>query len=237
MGFLLMMYNVIQLIGGVMIVLIGSHKGGVGKSTILINLLMFLKLKTTQRIAVLECDEQHSVKMWLDERREKGMVPDVDYFECYTHIPDTAHRLANKHDLVMMDAPGSKSPEFRKCLAVADLFISLIDPTSQVEINTLGELVVDVRQAQTAINPKLKAMIVMNRCPTHPGDQDASTFRKMMNDDPDWLPVARQRLFTRTSYKRAYNEGMAVHEYNDKSGNKARAEIELLATELKLYSV
>lgn len=220
-----------------MIVLIGSHKGGVGKSTVLINLLMCLKLKTGKRIAVLECDEQRSVKMWLDERRERGIAPDVDYFECYTHIPDTVRRLASKYDLLLLDAPGSKSPEFRKCLAVADKFISLVDPTAQIEINTLGELVVDVRQAQAAINPGLEALIVMNRCPTHPGDQDASTFRKMMNDDPDWLPVARQRLFSRTAYKRAYNDGVSVHEYSDKSGNKARAEIELLATELDLYSV
>ncbi|CDG47707.1 hypothetical protein [Serratia symbiotica] len=110
---------------------------------------------------MMECDEQRSVKMWLDERSERGITPDVDYFECYTNIPDTVRRLASKYDL-LLDAPGSRSPEFRKCLAVADKFISLVDPTAQIEINMLGELVVDVRQAQAAINPSLEALIVMN---------------------------------------------------------------------------
>ncbi len=54
-----------------MIILVGSHKGGVGKSTIYIHILMCLILKSGKRVAALECDDQHSVKDWLDERRSQ----------------------------------------------------------------------------------------------------------------------------------------------------------------------
>jgi len=133
----------------VMIILIGSHKGGVGKSTQFINVLMCLLLKG-KKVVLLECDDQRSIKMWIDERRKKN-------------------------NIVLIDAPGRKSPEFRKCLSVADLFISLVDPTAQIEVNTLGEMVVDVKWVQSSINLGLKAFIVMNRCPTDPRDRDAST--------------------------------------------------------------
>lgn len=218
-----------------MIVLLGSHKGGVGKSTMFIHILMCLILMSGRKVAALECDDQHSVKDWLDERRENGTLPDVDYFECYTNIGDMARRLDKKYDIVLMDAPGRKSSEFRKCLAVADLFISWVDPSSKIEINTLGEMVVDVRQVQAAFNPSLKSVLVMNRCDTHPSDQDATNFRKAIEaEQDDWLPVARQRVYMRKPYKRAYNEALSVHEYKDRNSNQARAEIELLLKEVGL---
>ena len=220
-----------------MIILVGSHKGGVGKSTVYIHMLMCLILKSGKRIAALECDDQHSVKDWLDERRAQGTVPDVDYYECYHDIPAMARKLDKKYDVVLLDAPGRRSPEFSKCLAVADLFISLLDPSSQIEINTLGLMVADVRQYQASVNKGLKAVLVMNRCDTHPADEDASNFRRDIEaDQENWLPVARQRLYLRKAYKRAYNEGLSVHEYNDRRSNPARAEIELLLRELKLLA-
>lgn len=220
-----------------MIILVGSHKGGVGKSTIYIHILMCLIMKSGKRVAALECDDQHSVKDWLDERRSQGTVPDVDYYECYHDIPAMARKLDRKYDFVLLDAPGRRSPEFSKCLAVADLFISLLDPSSQIEINTLGLVVADVRQYQASVNKGLKAVLVMNRCDTHPADEDASNFRRDIEaDQENWLPVARQRLYQRKPYKRAYNEGLSVHEYNDRRGNLARGEIELLLRELELLA-
>lgn len=219
-----------------MIILVGSHKGGVGKSTIYIHILMCLILKSGKSVAALECDDQHSIKDWLEERQSMNLSP-VDYYECYHDIPAMARRLSKKYDYVLMDSPGRRSPEFSKCLAVADLFISLLDPSSQIEINTLGLMVADVHQYQASVNKKLQSVLVMNRCDTHPSDQDAKNFRKDIEaDQSNWLPVAKQRLYQRKAYKRAYNEGLSVHEYNDRNGNYARGEIELLLIELGILS-
>lgn len=221
-----------------MIILVGSHKGGVGKSTIYIHLLMCLIIKSGQRIAALECDDQHSIKDWIDDRRASGITPDVDYYECYHDIPAMARKLDKKYDIVLLDAPGRRSPEFSKCLSVADLFLSLVDPSSQIEINTLGRMVADVRQYQASVNKQLKAVLVMNKCDTHPADQDATNFRRDIEaDQENWLPVARQRIYQRKPYKRAYNLGLSVHEYNDRGVNTARGEIELLLKELNLLAV
>ncbi|ECC9721900.1 peptidyl-arginine deiminase [Salmonella enterica subsp. diarizonae] len=220
-----------------MIILVGSHKGGVGKSTVYIHILMCLILRSGKRVAALECDDQHSVKDWLDDRRAQGIQPDVDYYECYHDIPAMSRKLDKKYDIVLLDAPGRRSPEFSKCLSVADLFISLVDPSSQIEINTLGLMVADVFQYQASVNKGLKAVLVMNKCDTHPSDIDASSFRKDIEADQDnWIPVARQRLYQRKAYKRAYNEGVSVHEFNDRRGNQARGEIELLLRELELLA-
>jgi chromosome partitioning protein len=215
------------------IIVFGSHKGGVGKSTMLVSILAYL-LRAGKKCAVLECDDQNSIKDWLAERRDQGITPDVDYFECYTDIPERARKLAGRFDFVLLDTPGKKSAEFRKALTCADTLLSFIEPGAQVEINTLSQMVNDVKTAQSALNATMQPWIVLNRCSTDPRDQDASELRQLLNDDPDWLPVTRQRLYSRKSYKQAYNAGQGVHEYQDKSGNKGRGEIECLLNEIGL---
>ncbi|KLP39481.1 ParA family protein [Enterobacter ludwigii] len=213
------------------IIAFGSHKGGVGKSTELLSILIYLVL-SGRKCCVLESDDQHSISDALSSRRENGFTPDIDYYECYTDIPERARKLAEVYDFVLLDTPGKKSAEFRKALACADILLTFIEPGSDIEINTLGHMVHDVKTAQASINPDMKAWIVLNKCQTDPRDNEASELRKMLNADPDWLPVPRQRIFYRKAHKKAYNAGQGVHEYNDKQGNKARGEIELLLKEV-----
>lgn len=213
------------------IIVFGSHKGGVGKSTMLVSILIYL-MRSGKKCAVLECDDQRSIHDWLSERRERGISPDIDYYESYTDIPERARKLATKFDYVLLDTPGKKSAEFRKALTCADTLLTFVEPGAQVEINTLSQMVNDVKTAQASLNPSMKPWIVLNCCSTDPRDQDATELRQMLNDDPDWLPVPRQRLYSRKLYKQAYNSGQGVHEYNDKNGNKSRGEIELLLKEI-----
>ncbi|MCU6401184.1 ParA family protein [Enterobacter quasiroggenkampii] len=209
----------------------GSHKGGVGKSTLLWSIVTYLT-KAGYRCCVLECDDQHSIADAISSRQENGHLPEISYYECYTDIQERARKLADKYDFVLLDTPGKKSAEFRKALVCADYLLTFIEPGSNIEINTLGQMVHDVKTAQAGLNPGLKAWIVLNKCPTDPRDTEASELRKLLNDDPDWLPVPRQRIYYRKAHKQAYNAGLGVHEYNDKQGNKARGELELLLSEI-----
>lgn len=213
------------------IIAVGSHKGGVGKSTVLLSMLINLILKG-HRCCVLECDDQHSIADAIATRTESGVTPNIEYHECYTDIPERARKLATTNDYVFLDTPGKKSAEFRKALACADILLTFIEPGADIEINTLGQMVHDVKTAQAGLNAEMKAWIVLNKCPTDPRDTEAAELRQLLNADTDWLPVPRQRIYFRKAHKKAYNAGMGVHEYNDKQGNKARGEIELLLKEV-----
>lgn len=226
------MCNITHYYGGHMgkIIAVGSHKGGVGKSSLLLSILTFLMMRG-KKCCILECDDQRTIFDWLSDRKDNADLTPVEYHECYTDIPERARKLAAKHDFVLMDTPGRKSAEFRKALAVADILLTFVEPGAQVEINTLARMVNDVKTAQSGLNTNLQAWIVLNKCTTDPRDKEATELRKMLNDDPDWLPVPRQRIYYRKAHKHAYNCGMGIHEYNDKQGNKARGELELLLKE------
>ncbi|HDV3785729.1 TPA: peptidyl-arginine deiminase, partial [Escherichia coli] len=179
----------------------------------------------------LETDSQGSIKDFIEERQANASLSEIPYYECYTDIPAMVQKLAARFDYVFVDTPGMKSPAFVKALSCADIVLTFVEPGSGIEINTLGRLVFDIKTAQAGVNPSMKAWIVLNKCATNPSDSEASELRNQLNDDPDWLPVPRQRIYMRTAHKKAYNCGMGVHEYNDKRGNKARGEIELLLKE------
>lgn len=175
-----------------------------------------------------------SIKDFIEERQANASLSEIPYYECYTDIPAMVQKLAARFDYVFVDTPGMKSPAFVKALSCADIVLTFVEPGSGIEINTLGRLVFDIKTAQAGVNPSMKAWIVLNKCATNPSDSEASELRNQLNDDPDWLPVPRQRIYMRTAHKKAYNCGMGVHEYNDKRGNKARGEIELLLKETNI---
>lgn len=213
------------------IIAAGGHKGGIGKSTQLVSMAVCVT-KKGKSACFLEIDKQGSIKDFCEERKGNESLTQIPYFECYTDVQGVARKLAAKYDYVFLDTPGLQSPEFMKALSCADILLTFVEPGSGIEINTLGKLVFDVKTAQAGLNPDMKAWIVLNKCSTNPTDTEASELRQQLNDDPDWLPVPRQRIFTRGAHKKAYNNGMGVHEFNDKNGNKARGEIELLLKEI-----
>ncbi|CNK26285.1 plasmid partitioning protein [Yersinia aldovae] len=218
-----------------LILLFGSHKGGVGKSTLLISIAVALAKLTRKRIVILETDSGHSIKRWIEYRDEAEITPIIHYAENYTTIEKTAQKLAETCDYVLIDSPGHDSAEFRKALSVADILFSPIDPNSQIEIDRVADLAVTVKTAQAKLNPNLRAYVILNKCSTRPSDTEASSVYKMLNDDPDWLPVPKQRIYERTAHKRIFAVGKGIHEYNDNNGNKARGELELLLKETGIY--
>lgn len=217
------------------IIAFGSHKGGVGKSTLLFSILTFLLMRG-EKVCVVECDKQHSIKDACERRNEDRNLTAVDYYECYSDIIKMAKSLSKKYDFVLIDAPGNQSAEFMKSIACADVYLTFVEPGAEIETNTLGEFVHDIKTAQASINKNLKAWIVLNKCDTNPNDSEASELRQLLSNDPDWLPVPRQRIYARKAHKKAYNAGMGVHEFNDKNGNKSRGEIELLLKEISVYN-
>ena len=213
------------------IIAAAGHKGGPGKSTLIISIGVFLA-KKGKSVCWLETDKQGSLQDFVESRKETGITPEIPLFRCFTDIAAKAKKLATKFDYVLLDSPGQQSAEFMKSIVCADIVLTFADPASSIETNTLGKVVYDIKTAQAGLNPHLKGFIVLNKCDTDPRDTEASEFRKLLNADPDWLPVTRQRIYYRKAHKKAYNNGMGVHEYNDKCGNKARGEIELLIKEI-----
>ena len=100
-----------------MIVLIGSQKGGCGKSTIAINIAAYLA-KHNKDIVLVDADPQQSSANWVKDRDETNL-PKVHCVQRYGDIKNTLKDLDSRYDYVIVDVAGHDSKELRTAMLTA----------------------------------------------------------------------------------------------------------------------
>ena len=154
------------------IIVVGNEKGGTGKSTISMHVIISL-LYEGYRVASIDLDTpQRTLSRYLQNRKSianrqhlKLLFP--EHLEAAYHddefesLETAVRRLVNVHDFVVVDTPGSKSPLSRAIHGWADTLITpindslmdldvlaLIDPVSQTmeRPSHYGEMILDARR-------------------------------------------------------------------------------------------
>lgn len=215
-----------------MIVLLGSDKGGTGKSTLTVSIAVALAKLSGENIALIEADKQRSMLKWLNRRNKASITPTFAIKEVYgdAELKRVALKLAQQYKYVLIDTAGRDSIEQRSALTFANVFLSIIRP-STVDIETLEEHTVTIRQA-LKFNKNMKVLHVLNQCSTNVHDIRSKEFFNLLNDDPDWISPANQRIYDRIVHERAFYEAKGIHEWRDQ---KAKGELEQLLKEAGIY--
>jgi chromosome partitioning protein len=204
-----------------MIVLIGSQKGGCGKSTIATNLAATAALNGRD-VVLIDSDSQCTSATWAADR--EGLdVPQVACVQKVGNITNTAKELATKYDLVIIDAGGRDSQELRTGLLAADLLIAPFKP-SQADLDTVFQLSDVVGQAKD-FNASLVAVAVLTMSPTHPANTEIQDSKDYLSEH---MTVLDCLVHDRKAYRDALSMGRGVVEHSD---TKAKNEI------IELYKV
>ena len=205
-----------------MIILIGSQKGGCGKSTIATNLAA-VAAQNGRDVVLLDTDSQCTSATWAADREETSASP-VACVQRVGNVTATARELDTKYDLVIIDAGGRDSQELRTGLLAADLLITPFKP-SQADLDTVFQLSDVVRQAQD-FNASLQAMAVLTMSPTHPANTEIQVSKDYLSEH---MTVLDCLLYDRKAYRDALSMGLGVIEHTDK---KAQNEITALYNEI-----
>lgn len=211
-----------------MIVLIGSQKGGVGKSTKAVNIAGYLILKQGKSAIIVDADDQKSIMTWYNDRQNVEWLPHIPVVAASGKIKETLLELDRHYDYVIVDTAGRDSAELRSGLLAADLFLSPLRP-SQMDLDTIGYLSEMFSTAQE-YNEKVKGYIVLNMCPTNIFINEANEAAQVLSEYPEFTLVSN-RLCDRKIYRDAWGEAITVHEANNE---KAQTEIECLVKEVIL---
>jgi chromosome partitioning protein len=141
-----------------MIVALVNSKGGVGKSTIAVNLAAWWKERGGD-VALVDADAQEASSVWLREA-----VPHVPVFRLPTpdDILDQAPELRRQYDLVAIDGPAGLSEVTRAILLVADMAILPCGP-SVLDLRAVNDAIRVVKQAQTIRQGQPQAVLVPNK--------------------------------------------------------------------------
>lgn len=207
--------------------LVGSTKGGVGKSTLASNLAVYLAHEGAD-VVLLDCDPQATSKRWVDRRNERNDGrPVVHVAQAMGDAFKIARDLASRYEHVVIDVGGrGDSRELRTALAAADV---LIAPTkaSQPDLevfDALNELVGLAR----GLNPGLRAYSVLSMAPSNPLINEVAEAKEFLADfsELELLPTV---VRDRKAYRDAILQGLGVVEL---ANAQARAEIQLLGQAL-----
>lgn len=208
-----------------MIILIAHQKGGVGKSTLAVNLAAEAQRRGGD-VLIAEADPTiHTARRWTQTRQATGAAP----ITCATlegNIQADLRDLAGRFDHVVVDVAGKDSREMRSAMLIADIVISPILP-SQSDVDETQLLVETIERARD-FNPRLAVLAVLNRCSTQWNDTEADEADEYLKDYP-LLPLASVRLYDRKAFRTSIEKGLGVVELRDP---KAKGEIQNLMNEI-----
>ncbi len=208
-----------------MILLLGGEKGGTGKSTIAVNLAVWLAAKGVD-VILMDTDRQRTSSHFVDRRNQLNGVPTVHCAEKHGNVFNTIRDLSKRYDQVIIDAGGRDSEELRTALVSANLVYCPLK-ASQPDLETSVHMNELVKLAR-GMNPNLEARAVISMGPTNPVIHEAQEAQELLSDLKEFN-LSDIVIRDRKVYRDAMVEGRGVTEMNN---DKALAEIEALAQEI-----
>ena len=207
-----------------MIFTVGQNKGGVGKTTLAMNLAIELQ-RRGRTTAVVDADHTlRTAQLWADDRVRAGLRP-IPAFAGEGNLMSTLENLQESHDDVILDVRGGDSTEMRTGLVASDV---LVVPTTgqQNDLDSLEPLERTVEQAWD-FNPNLSVVVVLNRVSPQGARYEIEDAKAYLEDFPNFR-LAETVLTTAKAWSRARTEGKGVVEID----GKAKAAMQLLTSEI-----
>lgn len=208
-----------------MIILVGSQKGGCGKSTTAVNICAYLAGKGLD-VVLVDADRQSTAANWAMDRSANNELPTVHCVQKYENIRDTLFDLGKRYRYVIVDAAGRDSRELRTGMTVTNVLLVPFRP-SQPDLDTLSNLREIIIQAKD-LNPSLSVFGLITMAPTNPLIHESDEAKEYLQDYPE-INLLGTIIRDRKVYRDAMSEGLGVVEM---SNLKAAGEIDSLMQEI-----
>lgn len=208
-----------------MIIVLGSQKGGVGKSTLAVSIAACL-LSLGKSVLIVDADDQKSVLTWYNNRPEN--LPHIPVTGATGSIKAMLKEHAKSYDYVIADCAGRDSAEMRSGLMAADVFISPLRP-SQMDLDVVPHTCSVFTDAKD-FNESVRGYLVLNMTPTNMFVNEGNQAAEVLKDFPQ-MGLANSRICDRKAHRDAWAESMTIFETDN---TKAQEEVSNLVREIIL---
>ena len=200
-----------------MILTVGNTKGGVGKSTISVNLAVECA-RNGHKVLLIDTDPQGSSVAFRAER-------ETDDINAIALITDKLHKdiegFKESFDAIIIDAGGRDNKVFRSAVAACDLFLLPILP-SQFDVWAAEDSFKVFQEIQPFNNMEGRMLLNMVR----PNTKVSKEAQEALAEYEEDIPLLPEKIHNRVAYKSSISQGLGVSEYEP--NGKAAEEIQLL---------
>jgi chromosome partitioning protein len=202
-----------------MITIIGSLKGGSGKSTLTFNLGVWLAMAGI-KVQLIDADPQATLSDVIDVRREEGFDPILKAADKRALSSDRLKAA----DETLIDVGTSDMESLRLALSHCDRVVVPVPP-SQADIWSTQRFIQLIGAVERDRPPDIIGFI--NRGDTHCAVRETNEAAAALVSLPG-IRFIKPRLSQRTVFRRSFSEGLAVFELESR-GKAAREFLGLAA--------
>jgi chromosome partitioning protein len=186
-----------------MITVVGSLKGGSGKSTLTFNLGVWLSMADV-RVQLIDADPQATLSDVVEVRREEGFEPKLGVRHRDALTPEA---LAEAEE-TLIDVGTADMNALQTALSLCDRVVVPVPP-SQADIWSTQRFIRMIEAADRSRPPDILGFI--NRGDTHHAVRETNEAAAALVSLPN-IRFIKARLSQRTLFRRSFSEGLAVFE-------------------------
>lgn len=213
-----------------MIIAVTNLKGGVGKTTVSINLAVAFALRG-KSVCLVDMDEgQRSASMWAGNRAEANKEPHIEVvIKTDKQLFKDVAEYKKRFDIVLIDGVPTLEDVQGRIIWASDILIVPLSP-SELDYRSFEEFLETYEKFKSSREiegRKVEAYALMNRV------VKAANMSKVIEKalgHYDTIPTLKTKLGQRTAYIETISEGLGAMEWKDE---KAKAEVEALAIEIE----
>lgn len=214
------------------IVCIGGIKGGVGKTTLNINVVEGLRRRGF-RVILVDTDNQRQSALWTTNRR---MSKKFDTWDCrYIDSKDLDKKLLHlkeQYDIVIVDMGGHETPEFEVGAKVFDYLIMPINSSDNevVSLTNNARRIGDATRKEGS--KKIECYILHNQKKTDKQVRIVNDAFIESKEEFDSLSIMNTRIPHRELFTKLLKKGLTVFEFQQKVNADAVKAIDSLVEEI-----
>lgn len=212
-----------------MIVTVGNTKGGVGKTTLAVNLAI-ARAMAGRDVWLIDADRQGTAQTAISIRADSGQQPGI---ACATY-PDgptlraQVQQQIGKFDDIIIDAGGRDSTALRAALVLSDVIVVPFQPRSY-DVWALNDIAALIDEARS-VRDNLRAVAILNCADSGETSTDNADAAAAVADVPQFeylaTPIRRRKAFAN-----AAGAGLSVLELKP-ADKKASDELNALISAL-----